>query len=284
MNIYVTQLDRKNVVGGGWTFNQNLKKALKDKVYFVDKLEDADIFLISGVTMTERGQIDYAKAHNIPIIFRVDNIPKPSRNKRTDISARLKQYSQVAEVVVYQSQWSKNLLEDICGDGMVIYNGVDTDLFNKDGEKNPPINDKKKFLCVQHSSNPNKRFDEVKHIFTKKWRELEGNCELWLVGRFEGQEFNYDFIRGEKVRDLGVIEDKEEMAKVYRSADALIYPSFADSCPNTVLEARASGLEIIGVNHEGGTKELLLASLDISIQRMALEYLNLFKLITGGIG
>ncbi len=284
MNIYITQRNRKNVVGGGWTFNQNLEKVLKNKVYFVDKLEDADIFLISGVTMTEKGEIDYAISHNIPIIFRVDNIPKPSRNKRMDIYARLKEYNQVAEVIVYQSQWSKELLEDICGDGTIIYNGVDTDLFNTTGNKLPRNINHKIFLCVQHSSNVNKRFEEVKHIFTKKWIEMDGNCELWLVGRFEGKEFNYDFIRGEKVVDLGVITDKERLASIYRTADALIYPAFADSCPNTILEAKASGLEIIGVNHEGGTKELLLASLDITIERMGNEYLNLFKLITGSVG
>ena len=284
MNIYVTQLDRKNVVGGGWTFNQNLRKVLKDEVFFVNLVEEADVYLISGVTMTRKGDLDYAKTHNIPIIFRVDNIPKKSRNSRMDVCSRLKQYSESAQVVVYQSQWSKRLLEDICGEGIIIYNGVDTDLFNKDGDEMPKFKDRKVFLCVQHSSNVNKRFEEVKHIFTKQWRMLGDKCELWLVGRFEGEEFNYDFIRGEKVRTLGVIEDREKMAEIYRSADVLIYPAFADSCPNTVLEARASGLEIIGTNFEGGTKELLLASLDIAIQRMGLEYLSLFKLAVGSVG
>ena len=278
-------MDRKNVIGGGWTFNQNLRKVLKDEVFFVNLVEEADVYLISGVTMTEKGDLDYAKINNIPIIFRVDNIPKPSRNKRMDVYSRLKQYSESAQVVVYQSQWSMKLLEDICGDGAIIYNGVDEEIFNTNNLAiSPPINHKKIFLCVQHSSNPNKRFEEVKHLFTKQWRMLGDKCELWLVGRFEGEEFNYDFIRGEKVRTLGVIEDREKMAEIYKKADVLIYPAFADSCPNTVLEARACGLDIMGTNFEGGTKELLLASLDIAIQRMGLEYLSLFKLVVGGVG
>ena len=79
------------------------------------------------------------------------------------------------------------------------------------------------------------------------------------------------------VWEFGVVSSRKELAKIYRSADALIFPAFADACPNVVLEARASGLQIIGVNYVGGTKELLDLK-DISLERMGQEYLSLFRL------
>jgi glycosyltransferase involved in cell wall biosynthesis len=278
MILYLTQRNRKNAIGGGWTFNKNLEKALGDKVQFTDSIEECDIYLISGMTQTEKGELDLAKKLGKKIVFRVDNIPKPSRNKRVDIMSRLKQYSESADVVVYQSKWSENLTSHICGEGTVIYNGVDTKLFNVKGTYLPLTNKRKVYLCVQHSSNENKRFEEVKYWFSQYWRDRQ-DIELWLVGRFEGAEHNYDFINGEKVRDLGVVESRKELAKIYRTADTLIYPAFADSCPNTVLEARASNCDIANYNHEGGTVELLSPLLDISLERMGREYLALFNLV-----
>lgn len=282
MRIYLTAGNRvANTIGGGFTFNQNLKLALKDEVQWVDTIEQAEIFLISGLTLATKEEIRYAQENNIPIIFRIDNIPKPSRNRGLDVAGKLRHLGEIAEVNVYQSKWSRKLIREYSGDGEVIYNGVDTNLFRKDGEKLAKDSDKQIYLYVAHSSNVNKRFEEAQFIFSQTWSENK-NCELWLVGRFEDNPYNFDFINGEKVRNFGVVEDRVQLAKIYRSADVLIYPAFADSCPNTVLEARASGLEIIGVNSEGGSIELLNPELDISLERMGREYLSLFKLVLYG--
>jgi len=278
MILYITQRNRKNAIGGGWTFNRNLEKALGDKVQFTDRIEECDIYLISGLTQTEKGDLEKAKALGKKIVFRVDNIPKPSRNKRADILGRLKEYSESADVVVYQSKWSENLTSHICGEGTVIYNGVDTELFNPKGTYLQLNNKNKVYLYVAHSSNENKRFEEARYWFNQYWRDNR-NIELWLVGRFEGEKDNYDFIEGEKVKNFGVIESRKVMSNIYRTADTLIYPAFADSCPNTVLEARASNCEIVNVNPVGGSIELLNKSLDISLERMGREYLSLFDLV-----
>ena len=162
----------------------------------------------------------------------------------------------------------------------MIYNGVDTSLFQPNGDKLSIDSTKQIFLFVNHSSNENKRWEEAHYLFSELWKDNK-NTELWLVGRFENEQYNFDFIRGEKVRNFGTVENRNELAKIMRSANFLIYPAFADSCPNTVLEARASGLEIIGINNTGGTIELLNPDLDISLDRMGREYLSLFNLILG---
>jgi len=279
IRVYITQGNRI-AVGGGWVFNQNLKKALEKDVQFVDSLEQAQIFLISGVSLTTKEEVRQAMDNNIPIVFRVDNIPKPSRNRGMDVANRMRFFAEQAEAVIYQSKWSKRFAGDICGDGEVIYNGVDTSLFQPNGDKLSIDSTKQIFLFVNHSSNENKRWEEAHYLFSELWKDNK-NTELWLVGRFENEQYNFDFIRGEKVRNFGTVENRNELAKIMRSANFLIYPAFADSCPNTVLEARASGLEIIGINNTGGTIELLNPDLDISLDRMGREYLSLFNLILG---
>ena len=150
MKIYVTQLSRNNAIGGGWTFNRNLRQALQDRVEFVNKIEEADIFLISGLTQTSKEEIRYVKEHNIPTIFRIDEIPKRSRNRKIDIRKRLVDYAKLASKIVYQSQWSKEYVGNWCGDGVVIYNGVDTDIFKPDGVKYPRPKDYTIYLSVMY--------------------------------------------------------------------------------------------------------------------------------------
>ena len=60
-------------------------------------------------------------------------------------------------------------------------------------------------------------------------------------------------------RDLGVADRVEflgqvpyaQMPNLYRSADAFIFTSLRDSFGSQVLEAMASGLPVIGLNHQG---------------------------------
>jgi glycosyltransferase involved in cell wall biosynthesis len=278
MILYLTQRNRKNAIGGGWTFNKNLEKALGDKVQFTDSIEECDIYFVSGVTQAEKGDLDKAISLKKKIVFRVDNIPKPSRNRGMDSLAKMKQYADASDVVVYQSKWSQHLTEHYCGEGVVIYNGVDTQLFNTTGTYLQLNNRNKVYLYVAHSSNENKRFEEARYWFNQYWRD-DRNIELWLVGRFDNEQYNYDFLEGEKVRNFGVVESRKVLSNIYRTADTLIYPAFADSCPNTVLEARASNCEIINVNPVGGTLELLNKDLDITLERMGREYLALFDLV-----
>ncbi|OGV58790.1 MAG: hypothetical protein A2X49_15400 [Lentisphaerae bacterium GWF2_52_8] len=58
------------------------------------------------------------------------------------------------------------------------------------------------------------------------------------------------------VTHLGPVLDQVELAKYMRSSDVLIFPSESDYCPNTVLEAMASGLPV-WYHNSGGTPELV---------------------------
>ena len=257
IKLFITN-ESKQTLGGGWTFIRNFIKALKHHpVYIVDNFTECDIFFIPSVTMADREMVRHASKLGKKIIVRIDNMPRNSRNRNTAYS-RMKEMCDVADMVVYQSKWAKEYVSYFTKkNGTIIYNGVDTDIFYPDGDR---IEKKANttYLFVHYNRDENKRYTEAFYEFHRLWREGKAK-ELIIVGRFSPElvKYNFDFMDAEMVRFLGVIEKPEELAKVYRASDYLFYPSFADACPNTILEAQASGCIPILTNETGGTRELL---------------------------
>lgn len=280
MKIYIPQ-KAIDGFGGGWTFSRNLKKTLARKVNFMSRWQDADIYFIPGPTLVERNEVIEAKNAGKKIVFRIDNVPRNSRNRNTGTS-KLYDFAQLADVVVYQSQWAKNFIQPfIKKDGEVILNGADTDIFKPDGEKIPKDGNPQ-YLYVRSSRDETKRWE-------KAWFEFQNifyqnpEAHLWIVGRFspENLEYNFDFFGGAEKRYayLGVMDDPLDMAKIYRSADILLLPYFADACSNVCIEARQSGLDIkYDEVWGGGTFEIMTADKkDLTIEVMANKYLKVFE-------
>lgn len=282
MKVYLPNISTQEI-GGGWTFLRNIKKGLKDLgATIVDKISDADIMLVCGVTLTSPEEVEFAKRNGVKIVFRVDSIPRKSRNKRSRVYANMRSFAHDADMVVFQSEWARHyagwLMPDI--DSMIIYNGVDTKIFRPG-----PVNEDSeglRYLYVNYNRDENKRFPEAAYHFHMAWR---GNNKhsLSIVGNFSPEliEANFDFFADEDVAYLGVIADQDTLAAVYRDHDILLFPAFADAAPNTVLEARACGLRIELINPVGGTKELMQIG-DLSLERMAAEYYSLFNLLLAG--
>lgn len=281
MRVYIPNTSKQKV-GGGWTFLRNLKKALKDRVLFVDTWQECDLVLIVGVTITDPYEIIEAKKAGKAIIHRVDNVPKKSRNKRCTPHERMKELSDLSDVIIYQSEWAKEYCEPLCGDGTIIYNGVDIDIFYP-----PKVFDKdfKRYLFAYHGKSELKGFWTAHLIFQQKFRENK-NSEFWFINDFgkdlpELQASKFDFWNGESYIHMPKMEKAEDMASIMRDCTHLIFPSVADASPNTVLEARACGLQIIETApfYMSGTRELLNDDLDISLERMGDEYFGVFSLL-----
>ncbi len=293
----------KQSIGGGWTFIENLKesmKLLKADVEFTD-YANADIYFVSGASMVTRDSIKLAKKDGKKIVLRVDNIPRNSRNRNTG-TTRMYDFAQLADHVIFQSEWAKQkvmpLLDsynlDISNEhnnymygvdsvkkffcecnSSIIMNGVNTHIFKPDGDKLDSVH-KKRYLIVRYNRDNNKRLEEALDIYSEKWL-LDTDIELYLVGQY-GEELvkgYFDFYMGERFTMHGVVTDRRQLASLYRSCDTLIYPSYSDACPNTVMEARACGLDILHNGH-GGIPEVM-AEKDITLERMGKEYLNIFK-------
>jgi len=283
MKIYLPQKDRK-VIGGGWTFTNNLKKTLKGKVKFVDKIEDCDIFFIPGSTMTDRVSFVKAKELKKKIILRVDGIPEDWRNRGTGWS-RLRDYSKDADIIIYQTKFIKNTIGGLLKkDGYVIYNGVDKSIFKPLGEKFPEFGNPC-IINLNYRNDPNKRIEEVITRFRElKFREPEAT--ITFVGKYPVYLLQWkfgmlDFKAGIDWNYTGVIGDRKILAKILRSGDYFAFPSFADPCPNSLIEALACGLKPLWINDYGGAKEIIdnWGKVDFTIETMGSEYLALFKQI-----
>lgn len=275
MKVYIPN-ESGQQIGGALSFARNFRAGSVGRAQIVATWQEADVLLIVGATMTDRDEMTAAREAGKAIVFRVDNVPRDSRNRGTAFS-RMRDFARMADVVVYQSEWAKEYAGYLCGDGTVIHNGVDTSIFKPEGEK-LPRDRSRVFLYVHYNRDENKRFPEAQYHFHKEWLRTK-DCELWLVGRFEDKliEYHFDFFAGEPVRYLGVVENPIEMAKIMRSSDVLFAPYFMDAAPNTVMEAMACGCKVELVNPVGGTQEIVEAG-PRSAEDMASEYIALFEL------
>lgn len=281
MKIYIPNNSQQSI-GGGWTFIRNFKKGMAKLGYqFVGRWPSCDIILIAGVSMTDRGEIEEAKKAGKKIVFRVDNIPRKSRNRRGRVYDKMRRFGEIADFVVFQSRWAMSYAGYLTGandfNSGVICNGVDTEIFWP--IKNPSITPEgTRYLFVQFNRDENKRWTEAAYYFHMKFRE-NPLVRLTMVGQFSPEliDAGFDFFAGEKVGCIPPIEDPYKLADIYREHDVLLFPAFADAAPNTVLEARACGLKVELVNPIGGTTEMLDPDLDISLDRMCRNYDSLFK-------
>lgn len=271
-------------VNGGLTFLRNLKKGLSDRCQFVNTWQEADIFFITSVTLIDLGELLEAKKAGKKIIFRVDNVPRNSRNRRLHPkpAERMKLFAQMSDLVIYQSEWARDYCYPLCGDGTIVYNGVDQAIFYPDDKQQDP----NKYLFLYHGKNELKQF-WLAHFYFHKEFVKNREAEFYFINQFPSaeeellQNADFDFWLGESYHRLPVIDDPQKIADLMRQCKYLIFPSTLDAAPNTVLEARACGMQIIGAAPAelAGTQELLNPNLDISLERMTDEYFHLFQFI-----
>lgn len=253
-------------IGGGWTWTK----------YFVDyfgqsSYEEADIFLIPSASMVERNVVDQARKDGKKIVLRTDNVLRNSRNRNTGMT-RLYDFAKWADLIVYQSKWARDFIEPFLADAfsligkpsVVILNGVDTKLYNADNRHEAEADT---YLYARSSRDEGKGWIMAWYWFVNN----EGRLEI--AGKFspENLEYNFDFYNGESYRFVG---EQPNLIDSYKRNKYFLYTYLNDACSNTLLEARASGCEIIdvyGMLKTGGAPEIM-ACKDISIERCMKEY------------
>lgn len=259
IKIYIENKTNSGNVGGGWTFMRNFKKSLQDKVEFVDNWQDSDIVFVFGITAMDKGKIHEAVKAGKKLVLRVDNIPRMSRNKRQTPYERLTEFGGLASLVVYQSKWCKEYAGYFIKNQneVIINNGVDTTVFNSDGRQS----DGKTYLYINYNDNPNKRFDEAIYWFDMEWRN-DKDSKMLVAGNIpriylEHPEYNFDSVSGSEIIYAGIMNTPEDVAKLMKTCDILLYPAAMEAYPNTLLEAMSCGLRPAHINSEGGSLELV---------------------------
>jgi len=265
----------KQGIGGGWSFIDNFIKGVDGKAEIVE-WQNADIVLIPSASMVDRSLFGQIKKHGGKIILRVDNALRNSRNRNSGMS-RMKDFAKQADIVVYQSEWAREYLgEFLERDGVVIYNGIDLDVFKKNG----PYKDfggQPTYLYSRYSRDELKRWETAWYQFQEIYRRNK-KAKLVIVGRFSDdiRSGNFDFFNGENYEYLGIIHNKEEMARIYRGCDYLMATYYMDCYSNTYQEAIACGCKLYKPDMSGGTPELIKNG-PISCQEMVDNYLEVFN-------
>lgn len=280
ISIYIPNTS-KTKLGGGFRFLENLRKGLEDKAKIVDRWQDADIVFVFSITTMDKGEVYEAKKAGKKLVLRIDNLPKKSRNKRCSPVERLKEFGSLADLVVYQSEWCKMyagyFIEN--KNEVIINNGVDTKIFNTEGRKT----DGNTYLYINYNDNPNKRFDEALYWFDMEWRK-NNDARLIIAGNapriyLENKECNWDLPVPARVDFVDVQHTPEAVADLMRTCDYLLYPSFAEAAPNSLIEAIACGMKPIHLNKEGGSIEMydLHTNNSYTVVDMAEQYLKQFN-------
>lgn len=126
------------------------------------------------------------------------------------------------------------------------------------------------FLFVGRSE-PRKGLSELIQAYKMEFGNVAGKPKLTIVGAHN----NKDKVDG--IEYIQELSDQTELMKLYRSADILVVPSYAEGFPNVILEAMASGLAVLAtdtgavrllVDDENGW---LIDSPQISILRSSLR-------------
>lgn len=261
MNVTIVNASTQSI-GGGWSFIENFqKKCASEPTITFTPIKDADLVLLPSSSMIPKDLLEWVKSYNKPVVLRVDNIPRNSRNRNTGTS-NMQRCAQAADLVVYQSQWAKDYIAPFLGkDGPVIHNSVDEDIFRPDGPtKDYRANHSKVYLYSRYSR------DETK-CWEKAWYEYQRiqmddpQALLVIVGRFSSEVTgcNFDFFRGEQFVYEGVAEEPKLMAHIMRGCDSMLATYYNDACSNTYVEALLCGVtfEPHLTDLSGGTKEIL---------------------------
>ena len=295
MKLYIAKLDRDRI-GGGWSFQDNFAKGLldyPDDLELTNSYDEADVYFITSPSMVQRDEVKKAKDDGKKIVLRIDNAVRNSRNRNTGMS-RMKDFAEWADLIVFQSHWAKEYLDeflDVARDHKtaVILNGVDITLFK------PPMLDApaNHVLYSRFNRDETKNFEVARYWYSRFASDPRNrdSANLYIVGQFsqELRDGNFDFYNGETYRYLGVL-DKQRMADLYKQCGKFLYTYFNDACSNTLIEALCSGCEIVGDSYyqkTGGAAEIIAVfdkaeSIDkarkfFSIERMVLEYKQAIK-------
>lgn len=286
MKIYIPNSSNTKI-GGGFSFLKNFTDCLSQfGSEYVNDYNASDIILISGATMVNRDQFNEFKSSGKKVVLRVDGIPEDWRNRGTGWS-RLKEFSQRSDLVIYQSDFSKRTTGRLLGvDGSVIYNGIDTSVFKPEGDKFPVFGNPSIIYCNYRKGEHNKRVEEAIERFRIMRLDFP-QAKITFVGDFSKEQFlwneiDWDFGMLDFKDDwqyLGILSDRNLLAKAMRSSDFIAFPSFADPCPNTLIEAMCCGCKPLWINEYGGQKEIVdrFFDYDWSKENMTNQYLYLFK-------
>lgn len=245
MNVCIPMIDNKKDIGPA-IFARRLGAELSNLgVNVVDRNEKHDILL----AIIRDGNIGHSRDQGAKIIQRLDGIYHFLDINYEEKNQGIKDTFEEADFVIYQSDFSKKLVEGIFGskkDHSIVYNGINPTFFNKGNSKNGKI------FLTSSKWRPMKRLESIVQGFN--YANIP-DSELWVLGDVENS------ILMDRVKYFGEVPSSKTY-DFYNNSDFLMHLSYGDNCPNSVVEALVGGLPVICTDNDG-TKELVKNSGEI---------------------
>jgi glycosyltransferase involved in cell wall biosynthesis len=186
----------------------------------------------------------------VPTALRLDGIYFNTRQDWGSQNEPIRRSFEASDLVVYQSNFNKRLTEAYFGDhkkSVVINNGTCFETISKIQPLSHPELDKYSEVWSCGSSwRPHKRLKDNIDYFLEN--APEDSC---MVVAGENPDH---VIKHPRVFYVGQLS-WEQCISLYKRSKVFVHLAFLDHCPNVVVDARASGCELV-VASSGGTKEI----------------------------
>jgi glycosyltransferase involved in cell wall biosynthesis len=253
--------NKEKLDGGPKEFYKKFSNYLVEKGMFEKDPNKSDVLLI--IIRLKESKIKKIKKNNpkIKIIQRLDGLYNKNEHgyKGMLVNSLIKKTFDISDGVVFQSFYSKDLFEKTFGcinkEYEVIYNGVDLKGFFPRNIRKKTIN-----LITTGIFRNSQMIVPILDLYEKI--KSEKNYKMEIIGRFKSKKTinKKNDIKIHKVKKR--VEDMQRkhsenfiftnyldnkiLADHLRNSDIYIFSLLKSACPNSVIEALASGLPILG--------------------------------------
>ncbi|MBA4376198.1 MAG: hypothetical protein C0401_08515 [Anaerolinea sp.] len=267
-------LPHKLGLGGPASFQSRLVSELNERGYYVsrDALDPANsaILVIGGTKHIFT--LRQARRNGVHIVQRLNGMNWVHRKTHTGLrhyfraevnNLILSTIRGMADQIVYQSEFTREWWTRVYGEtkipGVVIYNGVNLDQFSPFGTETRPENHYRILLVEGHLGGGYEQgLVSAVNLVKLLNQRLDKKVELMVVGSVPNSLKKSLNEMGVDILWKGVVK-KEEIPAIDRSAHLLFSSDINTACPNSVIEAMACGLPVIGYN-TGALSELVTDS------------------------